>query len=89
MALGARPGSVLASVLANGLKLAAVGTALGVLFGIALSRLLGNLLYEVSPADPVAIFATCLVAISATALACYVPAMRATRANPMLALRSD
>jgi predicted permease len=89
MALGARPRDIVRSVLANGMKLAIAGTALGIVLGLALSRLLGNLLYGVSAADPVAIGATCLIAIVVAALACYVPAMRATRADPMTALRAD
>lgn len=89
MALGAKPRNVVGSVLANGLKLAAVGTGIGIFLGIALSRLLGNLLYGVSPDDPVAISAACLVAVFSTALACYLPAIRASRADPMTALRSE
>jgi predicted permease len=89
MALGARPSDVVRSVLINGMRLAIAGTLLGTVLGLALSRLLGNLLYEVSPADPLAIGATCAITIVVAALACYVPAMRATRANPMTALRAD
>jgi putative ABC transport system permease protein len=89
MALGARPSDVVRGVLINGMRLAIAGTLLGTVLGLALSRLLGNLLFEVSPADPVAISATCATMIVVAALACYVPAMRATRANPMTALRAD
>jgi ABC-type antimicrobial peptide transport system permease subunit len=89
MALGARPWDVVRSVLTNGMKLAIVGTALGIALGLALSRFLGNLLYGVNAADPVAIGATCLIALVVAAVACYVPAMRATRADPMTALRMD
>ncbi|MFZ0588918.1 MAG: ABC transporter permease [Bryobacteraceae bacterium] len=89
MALGARPWDVMRSVLANGMKLAIAGAALGVVLGLAFSRLLGNLLYEVSAADPVAIGAACVIAMIVAALACYVPAMRATRADPMTALRAE
>lgn len=89
MALGARRSDVMGSVLASGMKLAVAGIALGVLLGLALSRLLGNLLYGVSAVDPVAIGATCVIATAVAALACYVPAMRATRADPMTALRAD
>jgi ABC-type antimicrobial peptide transport system permease subunit len=89
MALGATSWDVMRSVLANGMKLAVAGTALGIVLGLAISRLLGNLLYDVSSVDPLAIGATCVIAILFAALACYVPAMRATRADPMTALRSD
>jgi predicted permease len=89
MALGARPWDVVRNVLVNGMRLTIAGTLLGTMLGLALSRLLGNLLYEVSPVDPIAISATCVITIVVAALACYVPAMRATRANPMTALRAD
>jgi predicted permease len=89
MALGAQPSHVARSVMANGMRLAIAGTLLGVILGLALSRLLGNLLYGVSAADPVAIAVTCSIAIVVAALACYVPAVRATRADPMTALRAD
>ncbi|MGA8029428.1 MAG: ABC transporter permease, partial [Bryobacteraceae bacterium] len=89
MALGAKPSDVRRDVLASGMRLALAGTALGVLLGLALSRFLGTLLYGVGAADPVAIGATCVIAILVAAVACYVPAMRATRVEPMAALRSD
>jgi predicted permease len=89
MALGARPGDLIADVLANGMKLAILGVSLGVVLGLALSRLLSGLLYRVSPADPLAIGTTSVIAIVVAALACCVPALRATRAEPMTALRAD
>lgn len=89
MALGAKPSDVRRTVLANGMKLAIIGTALGTLLGLGLSRFLSNLLYGVGAADPYAISATCAIAILVAALACYVPAMRATRVDPMTALRSE
>jgi ABC-type antimicrobial peptide transport system permease subunit len=89
MALGAGRWNVMRSVLGNGMKLALAGTALGTVLGLALSRLLGNLLYEVRAMDPVSILTTGALAIAVAALACYVPAMRATRADPMKALRAE
>lgn len=89
MALGASPWGVKRAVLANGIRLAIAGTALGIVLGLTLSRFLGNLLYEVRVADPVAISATCAIAIAVAAIACYVPARRATRADPMQALRAE
>jgi ABC-type antimicrobial peptide transport system permease subunit len=71
------------------MKLAIAGTAFGVLLGLVLSRLLGSLLYEVGAIDLVAITASCALAIAVAAIACYVPAMRATRADPMSALRAE
>jgi predicted permease len=89
MALGARPSDVAWSVMANGMCLAIAGLLLGIVLGLALARLLGNLLYGVGSADPVAISATCLITVVVAALACYLPAIRATRADPMTALRAD
>jgi predicted permease len=89
MALGAKPSDVRRNVLASGMKLAIAGTALGTVLGLALARFLGNLLYGVGTVDPYAIGATCAIAIVVAALACYVPALRATRVDPMTALRSD
>ena len=89
MALGARPRDLVGNVLAQGMKLAILGTSLGIVLGLALSRLLSGLLYRVSPADPVAIGATSVIAIAVAALACCIPAVRATRADPIAALRAD
>ncbi len=89
LALGAQPTQVASQVLINALRLTAIGAVAGVLLGIALSRLLGNLLYEVRAADPPSIFYTCAIALIIAALASAVPALRATRADPMQALRAD
>jgi predicted permease len=89
MALGAKPGNLVASVLGGGMKLAILGAVLGIVLGLACSRLLAGLLYGVSSADPIAFGATALIAIVVAALACCVPAIRATRADPMTALRAD
>jgi predicted permease len=89
MALGAKPLDLAASVVANGMKLALAGTLLGTLVGVALSRLLGSLLYGVRAADPIAIGATALLAMIVAAMACFVPAIRAMRSDPMRALRAD
>jgi predicted permease len=89
MALGAKPFDVLRLVLREGIQLALLGAALGVAGALALSRLLGSLLYEVGSADPVAFASVPLVAIAIAALACYLPARRATNADPMASLRSE
>ena len=88
MALGAEPRDVLAMVLGEGMKLAAAGALVGVLSGLALGRLLANLLYGVGAADALTIGAACLVVLAASALACYIPARRATRDDPMNTLRA-
>jgi predicted permease len=89
MALGASRWQILSSVLAKGMILALAGTALGVLLGVAFSRLLGDLLFGVRASDPVAIAATASVALIVAVVACYLPARRATHADPMTALRAD
>ena len=89
MALGARPRDLMAFVLSEGMKLAVAGMVVGVLCGLALGRLLGSLLYGVSANDPLTILISCLVAVVASVLACYIPARRAARNDPMNALRAD
>lgn len=89
MALGAKPLDVVRNVFANGMKLTVAGTVLGLVVGLALTHFLGNLLYGVGTVDPTTISATCAIAVVVAAAACYVPAVRATRADPMTALRAD
>ena len=89
IALGADRGSVLRMVLSHGLKLAGVGVVVGVGIALVLARFLGSLLYGVSAHD-VATFAAASVALMAVAaIAAFVPAWRASRVDPMLALRQD
>lgn len=88
MALGACPSDLLRLVLTHGLALTASGVLLGTAVALASSRLLGYLLYRVSPRDPLA-FATALLVMAMAALtACWVPAWRAARIDPVRALRS-
>lgn len=89
MALGAKAGDLVRDVLASGMKLVVFGTVLGTVLGLGFSRLLSSLLYRVTAADPLAICGACGSAIVIAALACSVPAVRATRADPMAALRAD
>ncbi|HUP05069.1 MAG TPA: ABC transporter permease [Bryobacteraceae bacterium] len=88
-ALGARPGTLLAMVLAQGARLAGCGIALGLGAALALTRLMAGLLYEVAPADPWT-FAAVPLALGAVALlASYIPARRAMALDPMTALRTE
>ncbi len=89
MALGARPRDVLRLVVGGGLRLGLAGVAAGLLAGAILGRVMASLLYGVGPADPVT-FVGLAVLLGATALlASYVPARRAARVDPMVALRCD
>ena len=89
MALGAQPGDVRRLVLRQGVKLALAGVALGLVGALALGRVLWSLLYEVSAADPVTFTSVSALAIAVAALACYLPARRATAVDPANALRSE
>jgi predicted permease len=89
LALGARAGSVRAMVLRQGLGIALLGVALGIAGALALGRLLTSLLYQVSPADPRVLGIAALTLSAVTVLASLVPAIRATRVDPMDALRSE
>ncbi len=89
MALGAKPGDVLALIFREGLTMALVGTAFGLLLAVGIGRLLANLLYAVGPLDPWAFTLAPLALISATLVACWLPARRATRVSPLVALRTE
>jgi len=89
MALGAEPGTVQSMILREGLGMTLTGGAFGLLLGLGLGKLCASMLYDVSPMDPVA-FTVAPAALFLTAmLACYLPARRATRVNPLTALRSQ
>jgi putative ABC transport system permease protein len=89
VALGAHAGAVRALVLRQGLGVALVGLVLGLVGALGLSHLLGAVLYDVSPTDPLALAAAAGVLASVAAIACLIPAVRATRVDPMVALRSE
>jgi predicted permease len=89
MALGARQVNVLALVFRQGLTLASAGIVMGVLGALALTRLLSTLLYSVTPTDPVTFTTAPAILLFVAALACLIPALRASRIDPMLALRHD
>jgi predicted permease len=89
VALGATSGGIIGGVLARGLKLAATGLAIGLLASFALARLIAGLLYDVSPADPATFVVVPTLLLLIALLACYVPARRATRVDPIVALRAE
>src|SRR5205809_1207082 len=89
MALGADAGNLLRLVLSHGLRLTTAGILVGAIAALVLTRLMGNLLYKVSPRDPLA-FGSALVVITLASLAaCFLPAWRATRVDPVQALREQ
>jgi predicted permease len=89
MALGASSWDVQRAVLGDGIKLAAAGVALGVGCALLLSNIIRSLLYEVVANDPATLTLVAVIAIAVASFACYVPARRATCADPMNALRRD
>ncbi|MGH7482514.1 MAG: FtsX-like permease family protein, partial [Longimicrobiales bacterium] len=89
MALGARAGGVLRMVLRDGLAMTSIGLALGLIGALALTRLLASLLFGISGTDP-ATYAAALAVLAIVALAaCLIPARRATRVDPIVALRAE
>jgi len=89
MALGAQARDVLAMVLKNGIALAAIGVAAGLVAAFVLTRLLRSLLFGVTATDA-ATFALVPVGVTAVVmLACYLPARRASKVNPLVALRTE
>jgi ABC-type antimicrobial peptide transport system permease subunit len=87
MALGAKASDLLRLVLSHGVALTAAGIILGAGAALALTRLMGDLLYKVSPRDPAAFGLAFLVMTIASLAACFLPAWRATRTDPVRALR--
>jgi putative ABC transport system permease protein len=88
VALGARPIDVLALVTRQGMLLVFGGLALGLVLAVAASRVMASLLYQVAPTDPVTYVTAGVLLVAVGALACYVPARRASRADPTTALRA-
>lgn len=89
MALGARPRQVLRMVVGQAMALAAIGITVGAALSLALSRLMEGLLFGVRPADPVTFAAVAAMLAGVAATASYVPGRRATRVDPVIALRSE
>jgi ABC-type antimicrobial peptide transport system permease subunit len=89
MALGARPSDVLRLVVRRGVGLSAVGAVLGILGALGATRYLASLLYGVRPFDPLTFLAVSLLLGLIALAACYLPARRASRVDPLVALRYE
>ena len=89
IALGAQSWDLLRLIVGQGLTLSVVGAAIGLLCAAAFARLLGSLLYGVSAIDPITFASVAALALATTTLASYIPANRATKADPMTSLRSE
>jgi putative ABC transport system permease protein len=89
LAIGAAPGDVLKMVVGGGMKLAIIGVVLGLAGALALTGLIAKLLFDVTPFDPASYAVTALLLLAVAALACYLPARRAMRVDPIVALQQE
>jgi putative ABC transport system permease protein len=89
VALGAAPSSVVGLVLRQGMAPAVAGIALGLAGGLAISRVLRTLLFQVAPGDPTTAIAVSLIVTAVALVACYLPARRAAGVDPVVALRNE
>ena len=89
MALGAERGTVLNSIMGQGLRLTAIGLGVGLAAAFGLTRLMESLLFGVQPSDPTTILAVVASITLIAAIACYLPAYRATRVDPVVVLRQE
>jgi predicted lysophospholipase L1 biosynthesis ABC-type transport system permease subunit len=89
MAIGARPHDVTALTIRQGMTVVLVALALGLVLTLGVTRVMRGLLLEVSPTDPPTVAGVAMVLAAAALIACYLPARRAARVDPMLALRSE
>jgi ABC-type antimicrobial peptide transport system permease subunit len=89
LALGAERKNILHMILHQGLALAAIGAGIGLIAALIVARLMRSVLYGVGPTDPITFVAVPAIFIAVAVLACYLPARRATKVDPMIALRRE
>ena len=89
IALGAQQTDVLRSIMRQGVRMALMGVAIGSIAALGLTRLMSNLLYGVSPADPLTFFGVAALLVVMALAACFIPARRAMRVDPIVALRNE
>jgi putative ABC transport system permease protein len=89
MALGARPQDVFRLILGQAARLAGIGLVIGMVGALAVTRTMSSLLFSVSASDPMSFAIACLILISVALLASLIPARRATKINPVVALRCE
>jgi len=89
MALGSETSRVIRMVIREGLALSGLGVAMGIGYAIAMTRVMSGLLFGIAPTDPLTYAALSLLLITVTVVACYIPARRASRVDPLVALRHE
>jgi len=89
LALGARQADVLTLILKQGLVITLVGIVIGLSAAFAVTRILAGMLFEISPTDPVTFFGSAALLFVVAVVACYLPARRATKVDPLVALRYE
>lgn len=88
-ALGAQPDDILRLVVGHGARLATIGIGIGIIFGVAVARILSGLLFGVSTLDPVALGFTSILILAVALIGSYIPALRAAKVDPVTALRTE
>jgi putative ABC transport system permease protein len=89
MALGSTPGQIFQLILGDGLRLTLIGVAIGLVAGIGFARVLSTFLFQVGLIEPLTMISVSVILITVALIACYIPARRATRVDPTVALRYE
>jgi putative ABC transport system permease protein len=89
MALGSTPGQIFHLVIGDGLRLTLIGVVIGLVAGVAFARVLSSFLFQIGLVEPFTMVAVAVLLTAVALTACYIPARRATRVNPTVALRYE